>query len=98
MIAGDWDDLSASVDAVADHLLLGVLSATRTPKNQEIRLVDIRGRPVSITATRASDGETMLIRVHAGRFGDPPLETDIFRDLRRRLAQLKGVDWAPIDW
>lgn len=95
-IAGDWNDLFASVDAVAERHALGVLHREQDAIRATIELIDVLGRPIRIDAERV-DG-LIELRIAAGRFGDAKMERRLREDLARRLSQLRDVDVAPLEW
>ncbi len=95
-VVGDWNDLFASVDAVAERHALGVLHREQDAERATIELIDVLGRPIRIDGERV-DG-LIELRVAAGRFGDAKMERRLRKDLARRLSQLRGVDVAPLEW
>lgn len=99
-VRGDWSDISAAMDAVAERHALGILERVGDASAARFELVDIRGRPVAVVVSREAiaDSGSFTVEIHAGRFGDADLERKIARDLAHRLDQLFGVDVAPIDW
>lgn len=91
---GDWDDLDAAVSLAARHAELTVVERLQhDPDRVEYRLLTHREEPGELIAQRR-DG---VIHLHAriGRWGRPELERQLLDHLRRRLAQLQGVDAAP---
>ena len=96
LVEADWDDIFASVDAVAERHALGVLYQAQDDELATIELLDVLGRPIRIEARHV--GADAELTVSVGRFGDPELERQIQGDLRKRLRQLHGVEFAPINW
>lgn len=91
---GDWDDLDAAVSLATQRTELAVLERLpHGPDRVEYRLLTPREEPGELIAQRR-DG-VIHLHVRIGRWGRPELERRFLDHLRRRLAQLQGVDAAP---
>lgn len=111
LTTGDWDDVDAAVDAAISKkgVEMAVLSSrdeeggTRvyeltTIGDEPARLVVHRKLNESATGVRHGRGapEAMSLEAWVGRFGDRDRERALIAEVRARLGDLAGVDYAPL--
>lgn len=102
-LTADWNDLDAAADVAAGRAQLAILRATSPdPCTRRYELTSVRGEPGALTVTRPhpcdTPGESIPLTIEAtlGRFGDPPRERTLLNAFTSRLADLHGVEFAPI--
>ncbi len=108
LVLADWDDVPAAVAVGLGQRSLTVVDATgpsRGDPHGEYRyeLIDQEDRPGVLAARRragasSADAGPVGIELSAklGRFGDAAEERSLLNAVRNRLADLTGVDVAPI--
>lgn len=103
ILTADWNDLDAAADVAAGRAQLAILRATSPdPCTRRYELTSVRGEPGALTVTRPhpcdTPGESIPLTIEAtlGRFGDPPRERTLLNAFTSRLADLHGVEFAPI--
>lgn len=104
-VTGDWDDLNAS-------LQVGLTDAECAEVEELKGGVDLRvWRVEAIThefgtlriwrdrskGQNARGSWTLVLEARIGRDGDPEREARLVAGVARRLKELAGVDWAPLD-
>jgi hypothetical protein len=100
--SGDWDDVPASIDAALTPSGLAVERVIEsTSERYFATLLTPSGEPGEVEARRAAprgtpDPVTIHLRAHIGRVGDVPAQDRLLRNIRLRLAQLRGVGVAPL--
>lgn len=111
-VTADWDDLDAAIDVAAGvNQLALVRTVDPGPMHREFHMVTILDAPVIITARRpdanhASSNEADATRRESidielactyGWSGDPGRESTILRAIAKRLRQLHGREYAPLN-
>jgi len=102
-LTADWNDLDAAADVAAQRTELVVLRTTSPdPCTRRYDLLSVSGEPGTLIVTRPhpcdGPGESIPLTIEAtiGRFGDPRRERILLNAFTARLADLHGVDFAPI--
>lgn len=106
---GDWDDVEAAVQVAAGRsemaivhvvgLRLNPAEAARVPTRRcvfELRTAGDEPVRLEFRAASTTDPGDIVAEAHVGRYGDRGREEHVLAEVRRRLADLAGVDWAPI--
>jgi len=98
---GDWDDVAPAVRVGASECEMAVVSASAPDAKgvQEFTLVTLSDEPATVRTEAIGDTDPRPVRVWArvGTFGDVARERALLREVERRLTQLRGRDWAPLD-
>lgn len=98
---GDWDDVGASVRVAAGQCEMAVVSSKETDPGRahEFTLVILGDEPATLRFETKADTDPRLIHAWAsvGTYGDQARERDLLTRVNRRLTQLRGRDWAPLD-
>lgn len=95
--SGDWDDVDAAVTHAVGEVDLAVVERlATTPDRAEYRLLSVRDEPGVLTIERRPDRPNLLLEARVGRWGNPGVERGLIEALRKRLAQLRGVETAPL--
>lgn len=98
---GDWDDVAPAVRVGASECQMAVVSASAPDAKgvQEFTLVTLSDEPATVRTEAIGDTDPRPVRVWArvGTFGDVARERALLREVERRLTQLRGRDWAPLD-
>lgn len=112
-ILADWDDADAAVEAALTRCASSVLRDRRyagggagtPPEPIEITLeiVTLRGDEGAIRLRRLDpwngvDPVRVVVEASVGVFGNRRAEGCLVRAIALRLEQLRGVDYAPLDW
>lgn len=96
LVRGDWDDALPAARVAASAAEMAILQVA-APAEFEVRLELIAIGDAAGSATiRRIDGSTLEVTCRVGRFGDSRREDRFLDALERRLAQLAGVDFAPV--
>jgi len=108
-VRGDWDDVESAVQVAAGHSEMAIEAgagfALQPAEVAEVptrrcryELVTAADEPVLIrfAALSTDDPGPIRITVLVGAFGDQPREAALLGELRRRLEDLAGKDWAPV--
>lgn len=104
---GDWNDVQAAVAAAATHNEIAVVNATATSDQIQFELVSVEGEPGELVVRRVADSVIadaaqpyraigLVLEAKLGLFRRPEPERQFLQDVERRLAQLRGVDAAPL--
>lgn len=102
-LTADWNDLDAAADVAVGRAELAIVRTTcPDPCTRRYELTSVRGEPGTLTITRPAPcdgpGESIPLTIEAavGRFGDPQRERTLLSAFTSRLADLHGVEFAPI--
>ncbi len=109
IIVGDWDDAEAAVTVATRQVELAILRVARPTPNQvdfdTIAPSDETGRltlirrpdPARSAGSGGRGGESLQATARLGTYGDTRREAALLDRLERRLSQLEGVEYAPLD-
>ena len=103
LLTADWNDLDAAADVAVGRAQLAIVSTmSPDPCTRRYELTTVRGEPGALTITRPppceGPGESIPLTIEAaiGRFGDPERERTLLSAFTSRLADLHGVEFAPV--
>lgn len=103
VVAGDWDDVVAAVEAGASWAEMAVLTREAGDGWARFGLITTDEERVTLTVERVGrggggDGGRVRLEAEssAGNERGPGLEASLIRGVERRLSQLSGVDVSPI--
>lgn len=103
-LKGDWDDIDAAAEMGtwwAECVWVG-WPESPSPIERVYTLRHISDARGTLTVRRApADAERVenidiTLSCTMGRFGEPALERDVVAKTARRLAELRGVEFAPL--
>jgi len=100
-VSADWDDVDAAVAYAVRQAETAVLhEEPPEPGRRVYRIKSVGDEEGTLVAslegtTAETDHSPTTIGLYAkiGAFGDPELERRLVRAMKRRLEQLKGVEW-----
>ena len=102
-VLADWDDLNAAMAVAAERTEMAVVRASDPTGDGLTRRFELRtvaAETVEVIVTRSEadtdQPQAIVVRAKVGRFGDPEREAALLGALRRRLEQLRGVDFSPV--
>lgn len=105
-VVADWNDVYAAAQIAAGKNETAITSHSETPTEQVMELRTVTADSGRLTARRDTPApafgapDPAPIPIHltctVGLFGDAQRQGAILEWTRRRLEQLKGVDWAPV--
>lgn len=95
MALGDLDDVGASAEIAVHSIEAVVVRTEASTGRQRLELLTATDEPGELVAT-AGGGERIELSAKVGRFGDRRREERLLEAMRHRLAQLHGVDTAPV--
>lgn len=108
-LIGDWDDAEAAATVATRQVELAIVQTTR-PTPDQVRFETLAASDESglLTISRPRDpllsrkpgqrgGESLEATAKLGTFGDSKREAALLDRLERRLSQLEGVEYAPLD-
>lgn len=109
VVRGDWDDVEAAVQVAAGRSEMGIVKVLGTQLNPaeaakvptrrcvfELRTSGDEPATLEFRAASTADPGDIVATAHVGRYGDRVREEHLLAEVRRRLEDLAGVDWAPI--
>ncbi|MFN0131337.1 MAG: hypothetical protein ACKVW3_02200 [Phycisphaerales bacterium] len=104
IFAGDWNDVEAAVWAVAGRVEAAVEWSEVLPDRQTFVLLVVDDDRIRVEVTRpesaatgaAQVGQVVRVRAEAGFHGDRARAETVVREIERRLADLRGVETAPL--
>lgn len=92
---GDWNDVEAAAE-VAVRIIEAVVERVEVlPGRTTFELVTATDEPGALVAERGV-GDQIGLSARVGRFGDRRREERLLEAMRARLAQLHGVNTAPL--
>ena len=103
-LKGDWDDIDAAAEMgtwYAECVWVG-WPESPSPIERIYHLRHISDARGTLTVRRSqADAERIAdiditLECSMGRFGEPALERDVVAKTARRLAELRGVEFAPL--
>jgi hypothetical protein len=100
-VVGDWDDVSAALAVGLGKLNLAVVDGTFDQNQLSYTLVDVLDRPAQIRVTKLDPAPgvpegTIRISAFFTRYRDKERERLLVAAVAQRLAELRGVDIAPV--
>ncbi len=93
---GDWDDVGPSVEAAVGRIEAAVEDSRLAPDGTRTYALRTLGAEPGLLEARPGPEGVIELRTRVGRFGDPVRERRLLDAVVRRLAQLRGVDAAPL--
>lgn len=98
--SGDWDDVDASVRVAAKAAEVAVVAREEVGEGEIVyTLRTITDEPGRLRVLRSKEGSAaggLMLSARIGRFGDEAAEEKLLTAVRSRLADLQGVDVAPL--
>lgn len=100
-MVADWADVEAAVLVGASAAEMAVLGDEAGEGERAFRLLTIRDESAELRArTAAPESERPVpieLSARVGHFGDPERERVLLEAVARRLRDLAGVDYRPLD-
>lgn len=98
---GDWDDLPAALRAAAARNQMAIRTQSLGTDQARFELLTIHDERADLTARRlghspSTPGHALQLAAFIHPFGDEARARRLLDDLALRLAQLEGVDAAPL--
>lgn len=97
-LLGDWNDLEAALIVAASKAEMAVMLVSAAGESEfRAQLTTVTDEKVSLAVSRVvNEPERLEASCRVGHFGDAEAERRLLGHLARRLAQLRGREWAPV--
>lgn len=107
-LVADWNDIDAAVEVGAGQNEMAVVSTESPSEDERVfelrtagaepgRVVARRSGVMQASGAKSVGPQAIDLQAQVGRFGDSKREKRLIASIRKRLGDLTGVDWAPID-
>ncbi len=94
-VLGDWNDVEAAAEVAVRSIEAALVHAEVLPGRTSFELVTATDEPGTLVAVPGV-GDQIGLWARVGRFGDRGREGRLLEAMRARLAQLHGVETAPL--
>lgn len=97
-VLADWDDVDAAVEVAVKSAEVALDGPPRRSRSRMVySLRTVSDEPGELVVERAG-GEVLTVSATIGRFGgDKEREARLVGAVVRRLKQLRGKEWAPVE-